>query len=255
LSSSLLTVTNVKKSFAKNEVLKGISLEARKGEIVVILGPSGSGKSTLLRCINFLEMPDEGIIEINGLIIDAKKKNNRNDILRLTRQTAMVFQNYNLFKNKTVFENIVYPLTIVKKIPKAQAAEIARINLAKVGLFDKDNEYPSFLSGGQAQRVGIARALALNPGIILFDEPTSSLDPELVKEVLASMRTVAEEGITMIVVTHEMSFAYDIATKVIFIDQGLIVEQGPPREVFERPKEERTKQFLDSITKDRAYSI
>jgi L-cystine transport system ATP-binding protein len=243
----MLTVTNLRKSFGKNEVLKGLSLEAKKGEIVVILGPSGSGKSTLLRCINFLEIPDEGVVEINGNVLNAKNRNKRSNILNLTRQTAMVFQNYNLFKNKTVIENITVPLTIVKKISKEEASETAMINLEKVGLLDKINEFPGFLSGGQQQRVGIARALALNPSIILFDEPTSSLDPELVGEVLTSMRTVAKLGITMIVVTHEISFANDIAHKVIFIDNGLIVEQGPPQNVLVHPKEKRTRQFMDCI--------
>jgi L-cystine transport system ATP-binding protein len=251
----MLTVENLKKSFGKNEVLKGISLGAHKGETVAILGPSGSGKSTLLRCINFLEMPDEGRIEINGNSLDAKHKHKRSDILALTRQTAMVFQNYNLFKNKTVLENVACPLTIVKKIPPDTAIAIARDNLQKVNLSGKENEYPSFLSGGQQQRVGIARALALNPDIILFDEPTSSLDPELVDEVLSAMRTVAEEGITMIVATHEMSFAADIARKVIFIDDGVIVEEGPPSEIFMHPKEERTRQFLSRILKDWTYAI
>jgi L-cystine transport system ATP-binding protein len=168
-------------------------------------------------------------------------------MLNLTRQTAMVFQNYNLFKNKTVLENVAAPLRIVKKIPKAAAVGIAKIHLEKVGLSDKINEFPCFLSGGQQQRVGIARALALNPSIILFDEPTSSLDPELVDGVLTCIRTVAKAGITMIVATHEISFAYDIAHKVIFIDHGLVVEQGTPQEVLVRPKEKRTQQFLDRI--------
>jgi L-cystine transport system ATP-binding protein len=245
--SEMLTVKNLKKSFGRNEVLKGLSLEAKKGEIVAILGPSGSGKSTLLRCINFLEIPDEGTVGINGNTLNAKNRNKQGNILNFTRQTAMVFQNYNLFKNKTVIENIMAPLTIVKKISKKEAAKTAMINLEKVGLLDKINEFPSFLSGGQQQRVGIARALALNPCIILFDEPTSSLDPELVGEVLTSMRTVAGLGITMIVVTHEISFANDIAHKVVFIDGGMIVEQGPPQEVLTHPKEKRTRQFMDRI--------
>jgi L-cystine transport system ATP-binding protein len=202
-------------------------------------------------------MPDEGRIEINGNSLDAKHKHKhkRLDILAITRQTAMVFQNYNLFKNKTVLENVACPLSIVKKIPTDRAIAIARDNLAKVNLSEKENEYPSFLSGGQQQRVGIARALALNPDIILFDEPTSSLDPELVDEVLSAMKTVAKEGITMIVATHEMSVANDIARRVIFIDGGVIVEEGPPSEIFAHPKEERTRQFLSRVLKDWTYTI
>jgi L-cystine transport system ATP-binding protein len=251
----MLKLKNIKKSFDKNQVLKGISLEVQDGEILVILGPSGSGKSTLLRCINFLEHADEGIIEIGGQVIDAGARRRGREILELRRKTAMVFQNYNLFRNKTVIENVMEALMVVKKIPREAARDIALKNLSKVGLRDKNDEYPSRLSGGQQQRAGIARALALNPEVILFDEPTSSLDPELVGEILSCMKVIAKEGISMIVVTHEMSFAFEAADKVIFIDQGVIVEEGPPRDIFAHPREERTRQFLERISKGWSYTI
>jgi L-cystine transport system ATP-binding protein len=251
----MLEVTELKKSFGKNKVLKGVSLKAEKGEIVTILGPSGSGKSTLLRCINFLETADEGIIHIDEDTINAGVHHKKSDILKMRRHTAMVFQNYNLFKNKTVVENVMEALIVVKKMSVNDALAIALKNLKKVGLTGKNDEYPSFLSGGQQQRVGIARALALNPSAILFDEPTSALDPELVGEVLSCMKDIATEGITMIVVTHEMSFAYDIADKVIFLDNGVIVEEGTPKDVFVHPKEERTKQFLERISREWTYTI
>jgi L-cystine transport system ATP-binding protein len=251
----MVEVSGLKKSFGKNNVLKGIGLTAETGEIVTILGPSGSGKSTLLRCINFLETPNEGTITIDGSTINAADHRRRNEVLDMRRRTAMVFQNYNLFKNKTVLENVMEALIVVKKMPRSEAREIALRNLSKVGLTDKNDEYPNFLSGGQQQRVGIARALALNPSVILFDEPTSALDPELVGEVLTCIKGIADKGITMIIVTHEISFAYEVAGKVIFMDDGLVVEEGSPKDVFISPKEERTRQFLGRISREWAYTI
>lgn len=250
----MLKIENIHKSFHSNEVLKGIDLEVKNGEVVVILGSSGSGKTTLLRCINFLEKANRGNIQIDDLKVDAhlaKKK----EILDIRRRLAMVFQQYNLFRNKTALENVILGPVHVKKVPKGQAAEEGRKMLDLVGLSDKYDMYPSQLSGGQQQRVGIARALALNPDVILFDEPTSALDPELVGEVLDVMKRVAEAGKTMIVVTHEMQFAREIATRVVFMDGGSIVEQGTPQEIFSNAKEERTRQFLKRIIPDYTYVI
>lgn len=221
---------------------------------MVILGPSGSGKTTLLRCINFLEKADEGELIVGESHVNFKHASKK-QILEIRRKTAMVFQSYNLFNNKTALENVTEGLIIARKTSKKQAEELAKKVLDKVGLSDKIDFYPSQLSGGQQQRVGIARALALNPDVILFDEPTSALDPELVGDVLSVMKKVAEEGITMIVVTHEMSFAYDIASKVVFMEGGVIVEEGTPREIFTNPREERTKQFLKRIVPEWSYSI
>jgi L-cystine transport system ATP-binding protein len=251
----MLKITDIRKTFGKNEVLKGVSITAKKGEVVALLGPSGSGKTTLIRCINFLDPADSGIIEIGGKSIDTGAKNSRRNILEMRQKTAMVFQNYNLFRNKTALENVTEALITVKKMPLNEANETAREKLRKVNLIGKDDEYPSRLSGGQQQRVGIARALALNPEVILLDEPTSSLDPELVGEVLSAMATVAGEGITMIVATHEMSFARDVADKVVFLDGGVIVEEGEPARIFSNPREGRTKQFLDRFLKEWSYSI
>lgn len=250
----MLKVTDIHKSFHSNEVLKGIDLEVNKGEVVVILGSSGSGKTTFLRCINFLEKANKGTIQIGDLTVDtrtAKKK----DILKIRRKLAMVFQQYNLFKNKTALENVTMGPIHVKKIPKEKAIEEGKKMLDLVGLSDKYDMYPSQLSGGQQQRVGIARALALDPEVILFDEPTSALDPELVGEVLDVMRRVAKAGKTMIVVTHEMQFARDIASRIIFMDGGKILEQGTPDEIFLNAKEERTRQFLKRITPEYTYVI
>ena len=239
----MLRLTGIEKQFKNNKVLRGIDLEVKKGEVVTVIGPSGSGKTTLLRCINFLEKPDEGTIEIGeDLSIKAKKPLKR-DILQLRKRTAMVFQNYNLFQNKTVLENITEGLIVAQKSNKKDAINVAENLLKKVGLTEKRNAYPSSLSGGQQQRVGIARALALNPDVILFDEPTSALDPEMVGEVLNLMKTIAGEGITMIVVTHEIDFAREVSNYVVFMDEGLIVEEGTPEEVIVHPKKERTKQF------------
>lgn len=250
----MIEIKGVHKSFGKHEVLKGIDLTVKKGEVAVILGPSGSGKTTLLRCINFLERPDEGQISIDGLTVDIRKAG-KQDILNLRRKTGMVFQHYNLFKNKTALENVMEGLIIAQKLPAETARQRSLSFLEKVGLANKVDAYPSQLSGGQQQRVGIARALALNPQVILFDEPTSALDPELVGEVLTVMKKVAHSGITMIVVTHEVGFARDISDHVIFMDGGVIVEHGAPREVLGRPREERTKQFLQRISSQWNYDI
>ncbi|ETT87486.1 amino acid ABC transporter ATP-binding protein [Viridibacillus sp. FSL R5-0477] len=242
----MLNIKNVHKSFGNNEILKGVDLSIDKGDVVVILGPSGSGKTTLLRCLNFLEKADQGHAtfgEIDVDLHDAKKK----DIHAIRQKIAFVFQNYNLFNNKTALENVIEGLIIGRKVPKNEAIEIGKKALSKVGLTDKYDAYPSQLSGGQQQRVGIARAVALNPDIILFDEPTSALDPELVGEVLAVMKNIANEGTTMLVVTHEMSFAKDVANRVIFMDGGVVVEEGNPHEIFVKPKEERTKKFLKRV--------
>lgn len=250
----MIQLEQISKSFGKHEVLHHIDLQVKKGEVVVILGPSGSGKTTLLRCINYLEKPDAGQITIGDLHVDTKHPTKK-EIHALRQQTAMVFQQYNLFKHKTALENVMEGLTIVRKIPKDKAREISVQVLEKVGLGTKLDHYPSQLSGGQQQRVGIARALALNPEVILFDEPTSALDPELVGEVLSVIRKIAKEGITMIVVTHEMDFARDVANHVVFMDGGVVVEEGTPEEIFQRPKEERTRQFLSRITPQATYSI
>ncbi|MEC0206775.1 amino acid ABC transporter ATP-binding protein [Paenibacillus lautus] len=250
----MIQLTDISKSYGKNAVLKSIDLTVNKGEVVVILGPSGSGKTTLLRCVNYLEKPNGGEIAIGDYRVQCKRATKK-EIHELRQRSAMVFQQYNLFKHKTAIENVMEGLVVVKKMPKAEARQKSISLLEKVGLADKLDAYPSQLSGGQQQRVGIARALALEPEVILFDEPTSALDPELVGEVLAVIRKIAKEGITMIVVTHEMGFARDVANHVVFMDEGVIVEQGPPSELFHHPREERTKQFLKRITPELNYSI
>lgn len=250
----MIQLKGIRKSFGQNEVLKGVDLHVKKGEVVVILGPSGSGKTTLLRCINFLEAADDGELIVGDRHVYFKHAT-RKEILNIRRQTAMVFQNYNLFNNMTVLENVMEGLVTARKIPLEQARKIAQKALDKVGLNNKYDFYPSQLSGGQQQRVGIARAVVLNPEVILFDEPTSALDPELVGEVLNVMKKVAKDGITMVVVTHEMSFASDIADHIVFMDGGVIVEEGNPKEIFSNPKEERTRQFLERIIPRWSYSI
>ncbi|MGZ0084819.1 amino acid ABC transporter ATP-binding protein [Caldibacillus thermoamylovorans] len=243
----MIYLQGIKKSFRNQEVLKGINLTIEKGKVVTILGPSGSGKSTLLRCINFLEKPDEGVVQIGDVRVVAEKANKK-DIMALRKQSAMVFQHYNLFAHKTVLENVMEGLIVAKKMKKAEARQRSEQVLEQVGLSDKLNYFPSQLSGGQQQRVGIARALALNPEVILFDEPTSALDPELVGEVLAVIKDIAKEGITMLIVTHEMQFAREVSDQVLFMDGGVIVEKGMPMEIFTNPREERTRKFLKRIS-------
>ncbi|MFB9279042.1 amino acid ABC transporter ATP-binding protein [Cohnella cellulosilytica] len=250
----MIKLRGIRKAFGKNEVLKGIDLTVDKGEVVAILGPSGSGKTTLLRCINYLERPGDGEISIDDFSVNCRKPAKK-DIHALRRKTAMVFQQYNLFRHKTALENVMEGLIVVKRLPKAEARLRSVELLEKVGLGDKLDAYPSQLSGGQQQRVGIARALALNPEVILFDEPTSALDPELVGEVLAVIRRIAKEGITMIIVTHEMSFAQEVANHIVFMEGGAVVEEGPPKTIFQSPKEERTRQFLTRFTSESSYSI
>ena len=242
----MLKLHNVTKSFGALEVLKGIDLTVEQGEVVAILGPSGSGKTTLLRCINFLEKASGGEMEFDGETFDLSRVS-RKDIVRLRKKTAFVFQNYNLFLNKTALQNVTEGLIVGRKMPKPEAEKIGWQMLTKVGMADRADYYPSQLSGGQQQRVAIARALATNPEIIFFDEPTSALDPELTGEVLAVMRQLAEEGMTMLVVTHEMSFARNVSNKVIFMEHGLIVESGSSQEFFENPREDRTRAFLHSV--------
>ena len=242
----MLEVQNVCKRFGDLQVLKNVSLSVDKGDVIAVLGPSGSGKTTLLRCINFLETADSGTMIFDGETFDlhaAPKK----DIARLRRKTAFVFQNYNLFLNKTALQNVTEGLTVARKMSKAWANEIGMKMLEKVGLSDRANHYPSQLSGGQQQRVAIARALATDPEIILFDEPTSALDPELIGEVLSVMRELAREGMTMLVVTHELSFARGVSNKVIFMEDGAVVEAAASKDFFESPKEERTRAFLRTI--------
>lgn len=241
----MIKVTDLHKSFGELAVLKGIDFQADTGEVIVIIGPSGMGKSTFLRCINYIERPEKGIIEIDDVKVDAEKCTEK-EIKQLRLKTSMVFQNYNIFKNKTVIENVMLPMTSVQKIEKEIAKEKALQYLDQVGLLDKVNEYPSRLSGGQQQRVGIARAMAVNPKLILLDEPTSSLDPELVLGILDILRNLANEHKrTMIIVTHEMSFAKEIADRIIFMDDGRIIEEGTPEEIFSNPQNERTKRFLE----------
>ena len=236
----MLEIQNLHKSFGSLEVVKGVSLSVNQGDVVAILGPSGSGKTTLLRCINFLETADSGTLRFDGETFDMAHVSKR-DIARLRKKTAFVFQSYNLFRNKTALQNVTEGLIVGRKMPKAQAVEIGRQALQKVGLGDRMDYYPSQLSGGQQQRVGIARAIATDPEIIYFDEPTSALDPELIGEVLAVMRQLAEEGRTMLVVTHELNFARNVSNQVLFMEQGQIVESGPAKEFFAAPKMERTR--------------
>lgn len=243
----MVQLKNIRKAFGDNHVLNGVDMNIKKGEVIVILGPSGSGKTTLLRTINFLDAADEGDITVNDFKVNAKK-HSKSQIIELRRKTAMVFQNYNLFANKTILENVMEGLVTVKKFKKSDAEDMSKKILDKVGLSAKYDCYPSQLSGGQQQRAGIARALILDPDVILFDEPTSALDPELVGEVLNTIKAVAQTGITMIVVTHEIAFAKEVASRVIFMEGGVVVEEGAPSEILVNPKEERTKQFLSRIT-------
>lgn len=239
----MISIKGLYKQFGSLEVLKGIDLEVEKGKVVVVIGPSGSGKTTMLRCLNVLETPTKGVISIEGKSFDFSKPVAKSTIASFRRLTGMVFQSYNLFPHKTALENVMEGPMIVKKEHKDTARKKAQSLLNKVGLEDKMDYYPAQLSGGQQQRVGIARALAMEPEVMLFDEPTSALDPELVGEVLKVMKDLAQEGMTMIVVTHEMRFAREAADEVIFMDGGVVVERNKPEEIFTNPKEERTRQF------------
>ncbi|HJG80578.1 MAG TPA: amino acid ABC transporter ATP-binding protein [Brevibacterium senegalense] len=239
----MIEVTDLHKSFGDNEVLSGIDVSIDEKEVVCVIGPSGSGKSTFLRCLNLLEDVTSGEVVIDGHSLTAKKV--RIDDVRA--EIGMVFQSFNLFPHKTVIENIMLAPTKVRSLTKAEARERGRALLAKVGLAEKENAYPGSLSGGQQQRVAIARALAMEPKIMLFDEPTSALDPELVGEVLAVMKTLAQEGMTMVVVTHEMGFAREVGDRVLFLDGGVLVEQGPPEQIFDAPREDRTRTFLNKV--------
>ena len=236
-----------RKVISELPVLCGVDLTVEKGDVVAILGPSGSGKTTLLRCLNFLETADAGQLVFDGESFDLAHAS-RADIARLRKKTAFVFQNYNLFRNKTALQNVTEGLIVARKLPKEQAEEIGMKMLAKVGLADRADYYPRQLSGGQQQRVAIARALAADPEIIYFDEPTSALDPELTGEVLSVMRQLAEEGMTMLVVTHEMGFARNVSSKTVFMENGMVVEQASSQQFFASPKEERTRAFLRRIT-------
>ena len=238
----MIKLENVHKSFGKNEVLKGIDLHIEKGQVVVIIGPSGSGKSTVLRTMNYLEEPTSGKVIVDGMDLSDKSKLNE-----VRAEVGMVFQNFNLFPHMTVMENLTLAQTKVRKTSSDEAKKIGQILLDRVGLKDKANAYPDQLSGGQQQRVAIARALAMKPKALLFDEPTSALDPEMINEVLDVMKSLAKEGMTMAVVTHEMGFAREVGDRVIFVDGGVIVEQGEPEEVFLHAKEERTRSFLSKI--------
>lgn len=238
----MIKLENVHKSFGKNEVLKGIDLHIEKGQVVVIIGPSGSGKSTVLRTMNYLEEPTSGKVIVDGMDLSDKSKLNE-----VRTEVGMVFQNFNLFPHMTVMENLTLAQTKVRKTSSDEAKKIGQILLDRVGLKDKANAYPDSLSGGQKQRVAIARALAMKPKVMLFDEPTSALDPEMVREVLDVMKSLAEEGMTMVIVTHEMGFAKEVADRVLFVDGGLILEDDTPEKVFDAPTNVRTKLFLSKI--------
>ena len=245
-----LTVSGMRKRFGALEVLKGVSLQAREGDVISILGSSGSGKSTMLRCINLLETPDEGVVTVAGETIKMRKRGERDEpadrrqVDRIRSELGMVFQSFNLWSHLTILENLIEAPVHVQKRPKAECVAEARALLEKVGIADKWAHYPAHLSGGQQQRAAIARALAMRPKVMLFDEPTSALDPELVGEVLRVMRALAEEGRTMLVVTHEMSFARDVSSRVVFLHKGLVEAEGPPAELFGDPKSERFRQFI-----------
>ncbi|WP_431800680.1 amino acid ABC transporter ATP-binding protein [Halobacillus andaensis] len=243
----MISMQQISKQFGDLVVLKDINLEVEKGKVVVVIGPSGSGKTTLLRCLNILEKPESGSITIDQQTIDFSRKVSKKEILSFRKQSGMVFQTYNLFPHFTALENVMEGPVTVQGVNKAKAREKAGSLLSKVGLSEKLDVYPYQLSGGQQQRVGIARAMAIDPKVMLFDEPTSALDPELVGEVLLVMKQLAEEGRTMVVVTHEMKFAREVADEVIFMDNGVVIESGKPDELFSRPKEQRTKEFLNLI--------
>ena len=239
----MINVRNLYKSFGKNDVLKDINETIKKGEVVVIIGPSGSGKSTFLRCLNLLEEPTSGVINFEGEDITDKKV----DINKIREKMGMVFQQFNLFPHKTVMENLTIGPTKIKNISNGEAIKKGSELLEKVGLLDKKNVYPNSLSGGQKQRIAIARALAMEPDVMLFDEPTSALDPEMVGEVLGVMKSLAKDGMTMVVVTHEMGFAKEVGDRILFMDDGRIIEEGTPEEIFQNPKNSRTKDFLSKV--------
>lgn len=243
MANTIISIKDLHKYFSKNEVLKGIDLEIEQGQVVVIIGPSGSGKSTFLRTMNLLEVPTKGTVTFEGVDITDKS----NDIFKMREKMGMVFQQFNLFPNMTVLDNITLSPIKTKGLPKDEAEAIAYDLLEKVGLPDKAQAYPQSLSGGQQQRIAIARGLAMDPDVLLFDEPTSALDPEMVGEVLAVMQDLAKSGMTMVIVTHEMGFAREVADRVIFMDGGIIVEDGTPEDVFAHTKEERTKDFLSKV--------
>lgn len=247
----MIRIRGLRKRFGDTEVLRGIDLDVNEGEVVCVIGPSGSGKSTLLRCINLLERPTAGTLAVAGTELSFRQgKVKEKDVRTLRSKTGMVFQSFNLFPHKTVLENVIEGPVVVKKADKRVATEKAETLLKKVGLWEKRNEYPARLSGGQQQRVAIARALAMEPEVLLFDEPTSALDPELVGEVLKTMKELAQEKQTMVIVTHEMHFAKNVSDRVLFMDAGQIVEQGTPQALFTQPKEERTRQFLAKMLAD-----
>lgn len=239
----MIETINLEKTFGKLKVLKGINQKIEDGEVVVIIGPSGSGKSTFLRCLNLLEVPTAGQIFFDGKDITAKDV----DINKIRENMGMVFQNFNLFKNKTVLENIILAPMLVKKVGREEAVEKAKKLLDRVGLLDKMDAYPAQLSGGQSQRIAIVRALAMDPEVLLFDEPTSALDPEMVGEVLSVMKDLADDGMTMVVVTHEMGFAREVGDRIIFMDEGTVVEEGRAEEIFQNPKNDRLKDFLGKV--------
>ena len=242
----MIKIENLYKSFNELEVLKGVDLEVKRGEVVAVIGPSGTGKSTLLRCINYLEKPDKGIITIGDVTVDAAD-HTKKQVRDLRLKTAMVFQSYNLFKNMTVLQNVMEPLVTVKNVDKATAEKAALAMIEKVGLLDKKDQYPSKLSGRQQQRASIARAVVVDPDLMLFDEPTSALDPELVSEVLNVIKELAANHRTMLIVTHEMRFAREAADRIIFMDGGVVVEQGTPEEIFDNPQNPRTVKFLNKL--------
>lgn len=242
----ILGADEIKKSFGTLEVLKGISLSVEKGDVIAVLGPSGSGKTTLLRCLNFLERPDSGTLLFNGKEYDLSSITKR-DIKDIRMHTGFVFQSYNLFSNRTALENVMEGLVTARKMKRSEAKTRGEKYLKKVGMLERADYYPSSLSGGQQQRVAIARALATEPSLIYFDEPTSALDPELTREVLSVMKDLADEGMTMIVVTHEMAFARQVATRTVFMENGVIVEEGDTESFFSHPKEERTKEFISRM--------
>lgn len=242
----MIEIKGLSKKFDSNVVLDNVDLNINKGDVVAIIGPSGTGKSTLLRCVDLLERPEKGSVKIGNFEVDLTQKKKK-DILELRKKLAMVFQQFNLFYKKTALENVMEGLTVVKKIDKKEAEKIAVKYLDEVGMLDRAYHYPKHLSGGQQQRVAIARALAMQPELLLLDEPTSALDPELVGEVLDTIKKIAKKGYTMLLVSHEMSFVRSVATRVIFLENGKIIEDGTPKEVFENPKSERTKEFLAKI--------